>query len=199
MNFTELVAEVQIIVKRPDLADRIQSAVRAATEKLHSLDFWYRDIVEVPVQFDREFYIQNFDPRQVIPKFRKTKYIRIWLGDATGRPGKFLDPIQIEEAIDGYGYTKTDVFYMAGQLMQIRTSCGILRILFGAYKFPTVTPIDQYSSWIAEDYPWGIVYEAARTVFRSISMDEAAGQYERLTAEIVSEMKRSCVEDVPFT
>lgn len=199
MNFTELCNEVQIIVKRPDLADRIQSAVRAATEKLHSLDFWYRDLVEVPVQFDTEMYIQNFDPRQVIPKFRKTKYIRIWEGGVDGRPTVFLDPIQIEEAIDSYGYTKTNVFYMAGQLMQIRTTCSILRVLFGAYKFPTVTPSDQFSSWIADDYPWGIVYEAARTIYRSISMDEAAAQYERLTAEIVSEMRRSCVEDVPFT
>lgn len=199
MNFTELVNEVSIIVKRPDLVDRIQGAVRAATEKMHSLDFWYRDLVEVPVQFDREFYIQNFDPRQVIPRFRKAKYIRIWRGDITGGPAEFLDPIQIEEAIDAYGYTKTNVFYMAGQLLQIRTTCSVLRVLFGAYKFPVTSPIESYESWIADDYPWAIVYEAARAIYRSISMDEAASQYERLTAEVVAEIKRSCIDDVPFT
>lgn len=199
MNFTELCNEVQIIVKRPDLAERIQSAVRAATEKLHSLDFWYRDLVEVPVQFDRDFYLQNFDPRQVIPKFRKAKYIRIWEGGVDGRATIFLDPIQIEEAIDGYGYEKTNVFYMAGQLLQIRGTCNILRVLFGAYRFPTITPAESYSSWIAEDYPWGIIYEASRAIFRSISMAEEAAAYERLTLEITTEMSRSCVDDVPFT
>lgn len=199
MNFTELCNEVQIIVKRPDLADRIQSAVRAATEKLHTLDFWYRDIVEVPVQFGTAFYIQNFDPRTVVPRFRKAKYIRIWEGGTDGQATVFLEPIQIEEAIDGYGYLKTNVFYMAGQLLQIRGTQDIYRVLFGAYRYPTVTPAESYSSWIAEEFPWGIIYEASRAIFRSISMAEEAAAYERLTAEIVSELKLSFVDDIPVT
>lgn len=199
MNFTELVNEVQIIVKRPDLSDRIQSAVRAATEKLHSLDFYYNDLVEVPVQFDKEFYIQNFSPKQVIPRFRKAKYIRIWNGGVDGAAKEFLEPIQIEAAIDGYGYERTNVFYMAGSLLQIRANRGILRVLFGAYKYPVVTPVEAYSSWIAEDFPWAIIYEAARTVYRSISMQEEANAYGALTAEIVAEMRMSCVDDIPVT
>jgi hypothetical protein len=199
MTFDELCTEVQIIVKRPDLAERIQSAVRAATEKLHSLDFYYRDLIEVPVEFDREFCIQNFIPKEIVPRFRKAKYIRFWNGGVDGAAGVFLKAIQIEDAIDSYGYEKVNVFYMAGNMLQIRTNPAVLRVLFGAYIYPTVTPVASYSSWIAEDYPWGIVYEASRTIFRSISMAEEAASYERLTAEIVSEMKTSCVDDIPVT
>lgn len=199
MTFDELCDEVQIIVKRPDLAQRIQSAVRAATEKLHSLDFFYKDLIEVPVEFDEALAIQNFVPKEVVPRFRKAKYIRFWNGGVDGSAGTFLKSIQIENAIDGYGYEKVNVFYMAGTMLQMRTDPAVLRILFGAYIYPTVTPASSYSSWIAEEYPWGIVYEASRAIFRSISLQEQAGEYEKLTAEVVSEMRMSCIDDIPVT
>lgn len=199
MTFDELCQEVQIIVKRPDLAERIQSSVRAATEKIHSLDFFYKDLVEVPVQFESELNIQNFVPKEIIPKFRKAKYIRFWHGDVNGSAGVFLTPIQIENAIDSYGCDRVNVYYMAGTMLQMRTNPAVFRVLFGAYIYPTVTPITSYSSWIAEEYPWAIVYEAARTIFRSISLQEQAGEYEKLTAEVVSEIRMSCIDDIPVT
>src|SRR5690606_1969255 len=118
-------------------------------------------------------YIQNFVPSEVIPLYRKAKYIRMWVGDApTGGPGTFLENIQIENSVDQFNAIKTDVFYMAGHNLQIRTSCPVKRILFGAYVHPTITPVENYNSWIAREYPYAIVYEAARSIFYSIALSQ---------------------------
>lgn len=199
MTFAQLVAEVLLIVKRPDLQTRIEGAVRAATLKMHHSDFFYKDIVEVPVQFDLARVLQQFLPTEVVPNFRKVKYIRVWQGDALGSYGPFLEPIQIENSVDIYKCSKSNVFYMAGQMLQIRAVPEVYRVLFGAYKHPTVTPAESYSSWIAEEYPYAIIYEAARTIFRSISFNEQASEYSQLAAEVLSEIKLSSVDDVPVT
>lgn len=199
MTFAELVAEVLSIVKRPDLQSRIESAVRAATLKMHQSDFFYRDIVEAPVQFDQARVLQNFMPSEVVANFRKAKYIRTWCGDADGSFGPFLEPIQIENSMDVYGSSKNNVFYMAGQLLQIRAVPAVYRVLFGAYKHPVVTPVESYSSWIADEYPYAIIYEAARTIFRSISFNEQAAEFAQLAGEVLVEIKLSNVDDLPVT
>lgn len=199
MTFPELVQEVLKIVKRPDLQERIEGAVRSATLRIHHSDFFYKDLVEVPVQFTEAKTLQNFLPTDVIPNFRKSKYVRQWQGDVDGMPGVFLEHIQIENSVDGYGCNKENVFYLAGQLIQTRTCFPLYRALFGAYVHPIITPSSSYNSWVAVEYPYAIIYDAARAVFNSISYAEQANSYERLAAEIIAEIKLSCVDDTPMT
>lgn len=198
MNFAELVQEVKDITRRADLDARIQSAVKAATLKLHQIDFWYKDLVEVTIEFSDPQHISNFSPTDVIPRFRKAKYIRIWEGGMDGVPMNFLKPIQIENALDQYGYQKSDVFYQAGSLIQIRTRNQLQRALFGCYVHPNVTS-SAYSSWIAVEVPFAIVHEACRVIFREIGLAEQSGIQESLLAEIISSMKMSYVDDLPVT
>lgn len=199
MTFDEMVAEVISITKRPDLTDRIKANLRAATLKAHHSDFYYKDLVEVPVQFSAQFYLQNFVPTEVVTRFRKVKYIRRWLGGMEGKPGKFLEPIQIENSIDGYGYTKVEVYYMAGQMLQMRGATQFDKVLFGCYQHPVIAPETAYESWIAEEMPYVIIYEAARVTFKSYSFTEAANEYSQLVAEQFSELKLSYVDSVPLT
>lgn len=200
MNFQELVDEVISITKRPDLRSRTESAVKAATLKMHHSDFYYKDLVETAVQFNQEFYLQNFVPSEVIPRYRKAKYIRIWQGGAPdGMPGIFLENIQIENSMGQYQEVKTDVFYMAGQNLQIRTSCPLKHILFGAYVHPVVSPEAEYDSWIAREYPYAIVYEAARSIFYSIALTQQSQTYAQMTAEVLREISMSSVDALPFT
>lgn len=190
MNFAELVAEVTEIVKRPDLATRISSAVQAATLKAHSSDYYYRDIRESGVQFDAARYVLNFNPRDIFPEFRKLKYLRVWNPDTvpagvTGEglgAGSFLTPITIGMSQDSYKVDNTDVFYMAGDLIQIRNCVPRQYFLFGAYVHPNVTP-EAYSSWIATDYPWAIIYEACRSVFQAIGFQEQSADMRAQAAE----------------
>lgn len=199
MTFDEMVQEVITITKRPDLEARIRSNLRAATLKAHHSDFFYKDLVEVAVQFKDPFYLQSFVPTEVVPAFRKPKYVRLWQGDLNGMPGKFLEPIQIENSLDAYGHIKTDVFYMAGQNLQIRGLGALDKVLFGCYIHPTILPESSYSSWIANEMPWAIIYEAARVTFKSISNTEQANEYSSLVAEQFAELKLSYVDDVPLT
>lgn len=199
MNFAELVAEVLVIVKRPDLQTRIEQSVRAATLKMHQSDFFYKDLYETAVQFERADVIQNFLPTEIYPNFRKVKYIRYWAGGIDGAPLQFLTPIQIENALDAYKQIKDNVYYMAGQLLQVRTCPAVERVLFGAYLHPIITPAESYKSWIADEYPYAIIYEAARAIFRSIGFQEQAGEYATLMSEVLTEIKLSSVDDVPLT
>lgn len=199
MNFNELVTEVISITRRPDLEPQIQAAVKAATIKAHHSDFYYRDLHEMSVEFAVEYQIQNFLPTDIFTNFRKAKYIRLWFGDVDGYAGKFLTPIHIENSIDDYSLDRVDVFYMAGQLLQIRTAAPIKRVLFGAYLHPVVTPESSYNSWIANEYPYAIVYEACRAIFKRIGKDSESAEFNRLTAEEYRLLLISNVDDVPLT
>lgn len=200
MNFAELCAEVNIVVKRPDLASRVEGAVRAATLKMHHSDFFYKDILETAIIFDDALSLQSFTPSEAIPNFRKAKYLRFWHETTTGAmPGAFLEPITIENSLDGYHTMKTNVFYMAGKQLQMRCCPAVKHILFGAYVHPIITPAESYSSWIAEEYPYAIIYEAIRTIFRSIGFTEQANEFAQLSAEILGEIKMSSVDDIPLT
>jgi len=197
MTFDEIVAAVTAITNRPDLASSIESAVQAATLKAHASDYFFRDLVEVAVEFDEARYIQTFDPLQVVPTYRQVKYIRLWEGGLTGTYGKFLKHIHTENSVDSYGSSKLDVFYMAGAYLQIRGVAQVSQVLFGAYVNPVVAPTESYSSWIADLHPYAIINEAARRIFVSVAYPEQAAAMQQLVAEDYRSLMISNVDTVP--
>jgi hypothetical protein len=197
MTFAELVAEVTQITKRPDLNSQIESAVKAATLKAHQSDYFFNDLIELAVEFDEARFIQTFDPKQVVPRFRQAKYIRLWEGDINGYAKEFLQHIQIEAAMDNYNYIRTNVFYMAGAFLQIRGTQPVEKVLFGAYQHPLITPAESYSSWIANEYPYAIIYEAARAIFLQIGFQEQSASMRSLVQEEYAVLGISNVDAVP--
>lgn len=199
MNFAEIKAEVISLTRRPDLDTQTDSAIKNATLKAHTSDFFYKDIREIAVQFGTYQFVQNFLPTDVLPRFRKAKYIRRWSGDAdTGQPLNFFEPIQIENSLDSYGIIKAEVFYMAGNLLQIRGSSTVDRVLFGAYQYPQITSAG-YDSWIANEAPWAIIYGATRIIMNSIGLQEQASQIEGLMLEEYNTLRIFNVDDTPLT
>jgi hypothetical protein len=81
----------------------------------------------------------------------------------------------------------------------MRGKCATYRVLFGCYLHPTLTPANLYNSWIAEEMPWAIIYEASRVLFKSIAFTEQANEFAQLVAEQVGELKLSYVDDIPVT
>lgn len=198
MNFSEIVSEVIGITRRPDLTTRIQAAVKEATLKIHQTDFYYPDIQELTIQFDNPDYISNFNPFDIATRFRKAKYMRIWDGDAVGFAGPFIEPTQVENVLDDYGINRTNVFYQAGQLLQIRTCLPLDKILFGFYQQPNIES-SAYSSWIANVNPYIIVNEAARRIFAEIGMESQANQLSSLVAEGVINLRVTYIDTIPVT
>lgn len=198
MTYDEILAEVLDITKRPDkTTTSIPSAIQAATLKAHHSGLYFKDLVEVAIEFDTARLIQTFYPKSVVPKYRQAKYMRIWIGGLDGYATHFLDYINIENALDSYGYLKTNVFYLAGNYLQIRATSELEKILFGCYVHPTIAPTDDYASWVAEEYPWAIIYEASRVIFSSVGYKEKAAEMRALVAEQYGILTISNVDTIP--
>lgn len=170
MTLTELQNEVYLITNRPDLAGRTQSAIRAATLKLHQTDFYYKDLFETGIAFSAAANLQQLEYRTLIPNWRTLKYIRKSDVNSTDS-GKFLEIITPELVLDSYGLNRNDVAYATGDVIQIRSSTLLQYIFLGCYVNPNITP-SGYSSWIATDHPFAIIYEAAAQIFKQIGKQE---------------------------
>jgi hypothetical protein len=196
-TFNELLDLVYELTNRTDLAGITTSAIRAATLKAHQTDFYSKDIYEVGVEFDTLDYRQSLDYYNLISNFRALSYFRR-VESATDDVGKFIEVITPAEVLDSYGYNRSDIAYVAGRVLEIRSSVTFQYALMGAYVFPIVLANDSFSSWIADLYPFSIVYEAARVVFKAIGYDEQSAQMNSLVAESYALLKASALTDVGY-
>lgn len=175
MTLTELQSEVYTLTNRPDLTAETLAAVRAATLKLHQLEYFFKDIFETGVTFSASAYQQQIDYRTLIPAFRSVSYIR--KTDSTGSDDLgFFDVIQPESVLDLYQQNREDVYYVAGQMIQLRSSTQFQYIILGCYINPDIT-VAGYNSWIALDHPYAIIYQAAADIFKAIGKSEEFAAY----------------------
>lgn len=189
MNLSELIDEVYIKTGRPDLVDRTLSAVKASTLKLHQVDFFSKDIYESGIQFSTADYLQQLEIRTLFPRYRKLKYLRKY-DEVSQAPGDFISIILPDSVLDGWGVTRDDVAYEAGTVFNIRSSTLTQFYLVGFYQHPDVTT-DNYSSWIADNYPFAIIYDAAATLLRLIDKDSTAASVEKEAAIQLMMMRNS--------
>lgn len=194
-TFTELCNDVITITGRDDLVADTQLAVRAATLKLHQSDFYARDLLETGIQFPSMAYYQSFDPKLIYPTFRALKYIRRYDNSGSGAAAEFFTVLTPTDILDSYGLERTGIAYMAGTLLNIRSEVQFQYALMGAYLNPDIV---NYSSWVAIDHPFAIVYEAARLVFKQIGYDEQSAAFERLAMEQLSLLKMANVQTVGY-
>jgi hypothetical protein len=177
--FTALLADIYTITDRADLVSETTLAVRTATLKLHQSDFYPRDLVESKVQFNTADYFQALAYKALFPQMRKLEYMRKY---ESGAPTGFLDVVTPTNVLDSYGIAKEDICYLAGEVIQIRSSTAFTDVLIGFYQNPTTAP-DTYASWIDDLYHFAIVTEAAASVFKMIGKDEEAAAYKTLAGE----------------
>ena len=196
MTLNELIAEVYTITNRPDLVAQTLTAVRSATLKLHQSDYYYKDLREQAVQFLTAEYLQQIEYRTLFPKWRALKYIR--KTDSTGQEqGKFLDITVPENVLDDYKLNRVDVAYVAGEVVQIRSSTQLQYCIVGRYDNPDITSTG-YNSWIALDHPYAIVFEAASTVFKMIGDTDQFAAYTSLAGMQLIELRNSNVQSIGY-
>jgi hypothetical protein len=196
MTLTELIAEVYVLTNRPDLVAETASAIKAATLKAHRTDFYSKDIYETGISFTTLEYKQALDYITLFSNFRAFKYLRK-ADSATDDTGVFFEVITPEEVLDSYGINRTDIAYVAGRTLEIRSSTEFQYGLLGCYVLPIVTTVG-YSSWVAEQNPFAIIYEACRVIFKSIGYDEQSNTFTRLVAEEYELLKLSALSDVGY-
>ena len=187
MTFDELVTEVYSLTNRPDLVAETKLAVKAATMKAHQTDFYSKDIYETYVDLgDTASYSFSLDYITLISNFRALSYIRT-----------FLEVISPLEVLDRYGATRLNVAYIAGRVIEMKAATTFSKCILGCYVLPVVTEAG-YTSWIAQLYPYAIVFEAARVVFKTIGYDEQSAAYEGLVGEQFNLLRASALPDVGY-
>lgn len=177
---TAVMENAYLLTKRPDLVDVTRMAVKNATLKLHMSDFFHKDLFETGISFDETKYIHKLAIKELLPTFRTTSYLRKVAVDASSSTGyvgtTFLESVHPLYAKDDYQIDRTDVYYAAGQVINIRLSTQESRLLGGFYLYPNVSD-ELYESWIARENQEIISYDAAATVFKGIGFDEQAAQF----------------------
>ena len=186
-TFAELVADVKTLTNRPDLDSEIKLAVKKATLKAHHSDFYPKDLYEVGITWATPAYTQSLEYRTLIPRFRAIKWLRK-TESATADPGAFLTLVTPEQVLDSYSLARSDIFYLAGEQLEIKSSTQDDFMLLGCYLHPDITE-NGYSSWIALDHPFLIEYEATAAIFKQIGFDEQAAQIRQEVAEQYAELK----------
>ncbi len=194
MTLTELQEAVYTITNRSDLTAETLQAVKAATLKMHQTDYYSKDIYETGIEFSEAGYTQSLDYISLISNFRAFKYLRR-VESSTDDIGQFIDILSVEETLDSYGVNRTDIAYVAGRVLEIRSAVSFQKALLGCYVLPIVTT-ENYSSWIAELQPYAIVYEACRLIFKMIGQDEQSNTFASLVVEEVTQLKQSHTLDV---
>lgn len=194
--FSDLVTEVISITGRPDLETSIKSAIRSATLSAHtsrvdpmtgarSPEYYPKDIFETGIRWQTPAYIQSLDYKNVVPKWRAFKYLRKYDNnalDVRDAPGSFFELIVPELVLDSYNIQRDDVCYLAGDRMEIRSSTQDTYMLLGCYVYPNVVEAT-YQSWIAEEYPYAIIYAAVAIIYGQTGYSEEAGNMQGLASQ----------------
>lgn len=181
-TFSDLTSDVMTITNRPDLIAETKLAVKAATLKIHQSDYYYKDLFESGLTWDTAAYTQEVDLSLLFSYFRTLKYVRRYDTSGTGEAKEFYTILTPGEVLDSYGRDKYNIAYMAGRILNIKSYEKFTNALIGMYVNPDITDTG-YSSWIANDHPYSIIFEAARLLFKQIGYDEQSTQFERLVAE----------------
>ena len=189
-SFAQIKADVITLTNRPDLSNETELAIRQATLKAHHSDYYPKDLFETGIRFPSAAYLQDLEYKTLIPRFRSLKYIR--KSDADNADGLFLDILTPDAVLDQFKRDRENVCYLAGDTIHIRSNTQLEYIFFGCYVHP-VTDVVGYRSWIADEYPYCIINEAAATVFKAIGFDEMAASYRQLAQEFLAEMRSNSI------
>ncbi len=189
MTFAELLAEIYIKTKRPDLVDQTKSALKQATLKAHHSDFYPKDLYEVGIQWSPVSYFQSLEYRALVPRWRSFKFLRKY--DSTGStPGDFFNLLTPEQTVDEYNVNRENICYLAGEHLEIRSDTEDTYMLLGCYRHPDITEAS-YDSWIALDNPYLLVMEATARIFNETGNKEEAAQMREELAVQYGELKMS--------
>lgn len=194
-TLASLLTDVYSITNRPDLVNESTLAVKAATLKAHQSDYFYRDLIagSYSLFVDPTAFVQSVATSVLNARYRAFNYLQnfdplVAAQPATGKVFKIISP---NELMDDYKILRQDVAWVAGLQLNLRCSVALPTLYYGMYIQPDLTYAAQ--SWISDAHPYCIIFEAARTLFKTIGLDAESAAYEKLVAEQYTELKLSNV------
>jgi hypothetical protein len=171
MNFTEIVAEVVRVTKRPDKILDARREVNAAIN-FYSIDsFFDRDISEITLPISVGEYTQDI-PFSDLPRFRKFQYIK--------RAGTLnylstLDKVKLFIR----GCDIVDKYYITGPAVRISMKATAAALDIGYWQYPPILTDAAPEFWQLEGNWPAVLDRAMAKVFANIGDDASSAKHER--------------------
>lgn len=165
MNFTEAVAEVQGIVKRPDKILDYRREVNAAVNFFSSDSNFKRDIAEVLLAIDVLAYSQNILFTD-LPRFRKIQFMK------RGGTRQYLSELNTKDLTSAE--CALDKYYIAGAGVRINMRALASTLDIGYYQYPPYLTDSAPVYWMLDSSPFMVIDRAAGSVFRDIGDDASS-------------------------
>jgi hypothetical protein len=172
MTLDELVSSVATITNRPELSAEMLIAVQRATLKMHTIDFFPKDI-----------QILSFPSAPLtnivvdLPKTARVRKVKAVVGQTPFGRSIQLRSIGFKDFV-GFGGAKKDGFFVQGSRISIVSREPISNALVAYYEFPD-TSRETYSSWIADLYPFAIIDDACASIYAQLGDLQQAEQFNR--------------------
>ena len=176
MTYQEIYDEVVALTKRPELATETRIAIQSVTLNHHARDSYKQDLIEDYVIFPSEQNIQELDVINGLIRFRAFSYVRRYdfsTNQPAGFAGAYFKPQDADHMLDTYGFTESNRYYRAGKNVKFYAQPAFQYLLIGYYSRPLIT-VENFDSWIAREYPYLIIFDAAMKVCNITGNTEAA-------------------------
>jgi len=214
-----LAADVYTLTNRPDLVAETLISLRKAIRKFHGAETWKRDIATVRLDMTAEVPIQPDQYRWALDlitkfpglrRFKNVNYPADLQYPQSQIPAPLVDwsvgmckdkefkEVSADNIFDSYGLERINYYMINGNVVTVRSGWYVNFLDFIYYKWPDIPtdPTATLTSWIVNDYPDGIIEEAAGAVFKMIGKDEEFARFQTLFQENLAIMKTSTVGEV---
>lgn len=166
MLFSEVVNEVRLIIKRPELDNQIKRQVNAAISIFCTDADLARDFAEASVSLNGAEYSQAF-AISGLTRFRKFVYLK------RGGTNKYLKRLSPQEMADGCA-DRSDKFYEVGTNVNIYLKALANTLDVGYMMYPPLLTGSSTndSFWMLEVSPYMVIDKAAASLFNQIGDTE---------------------------
>lgn len=189
MDFSEVVAQVLDITKRPDKQTQTEVAVNAAITEFLTRNSFSQDLVEATVAISNTEYSNTVDLSTETTRFRKFKYVKL--------EGllSYLKPIAHENVFSPSGYMQKDVYYITGRTLTTIQAYLASNLEVGYYQYPaTLSGTDNH--WLLDLNPYCVIDKAASRIFKTIGDDNSFKTHLAMAEEQYKTVVRDLVDGV---
>jgi hypothetical protein len=148
-----------------------QVAIRQATLKMHSLEYFARDMATAEIRFPAASPSLSLPIASNLLRCRKVFQV--------AQNGQELEHIQANDIFTSSALKRVNAWWAVGDSLVLRTNGASAVFSVSWFVAPQVDPIPSYNSWIAEAHPYAIIDEAARVVAELTGRAELAASLAR--------------------
>ena len=184
MNFSEVVAEVIRVTKRPDKNADIEVAVNKAITYCTLLGNFRADLVEASLPIDPTIYGDTISITS-LTRFRKFTYVK-----PTAKL-YYLTPINEAQVFTPQNVMQPNRYYRAGSTITYTLSELSPSLEVGYLTYPLVLDsVTNTAHWMLDSIPYAIIDMAAAYVFAGIGDDSSANKHEKSGLEMFKALRR---------